>query len=472
MASPDTDPHYPRFHFAPESGTLNDPCGVVWQGGECHLFYQRHACWGHAASSDLVHWRHLPLALEPTPGTSDEGGCWSGSAGIADGKPVILYTGVDVPPVDQARVWRQVVCLATGSDDLATWTKHPANPLVDHPPGTPDFRDPCFWKEGGDWYMLVGAGIEYQGATALLYRSADLVQWEYLHPLCTDHPDITNRCWECPDFFTLGDRHVLLTSRLSPLLAYASMDATRVMMSTFYDTGSYKDQRFTREVTGNLDAGGHFYAAKTGLDDKGRRLLFGWIWEGRPNESWQKAGWAGMISLPRLLSLANDGTMRYSPPDELQILRGNHREVAGVALSDETVALDTINGDCLELIAEFVPGTAEKFGLALRRSPDGQEQTLLTYRPREATLTVERHRSSLDPDVWTYPRGDKLPLADGEKLQLHVFLDRSVIEVFANGKLCLTSRIYPTRDDSLGIAALAHGGSVTLPRIEAWELAP
>ena len=469
MASADTDPHYPRFHLAPESGSLKDPCGAVWQSDECHLFYKENARWAHVASSDLVHWRDLPPALEPTPGTSDEGGCWSGSVGIADGRPVILYTGVDAPPVDQPRAWRQVVCLAVGSNDLMTWTKHPNNPLVDHPPGTPDFRDPCFWKEGEDWYMLVGAGIEYEGATALLYRSSDLVQWEYLHPFCTDHPDTTNRCWECPDFFALGDRHVLLTSRLSPLLSYASMDATRVMMSTFYDVGSYQDNRFTRKVTGNLDVGGHFYAAKTGLDNKGRRLLFGWVWEGRSDQSWKKAGWGSVISLPRVLTLAEDGTMCYSPPEELQLLRARPKEITDVTLPDGVVPLD-VNGDCLELIAEFEPGTAEKFGLALRRSPDGEEESLLTYSRHEATLTMERHRSSLDPDQQTYPRGGRLHMADSENLQLQVFLDRSVIEVFANGKLCLTSRIYPTRADSLGIAAFAHGGKATLHRMDAWKL--
>ena len=470
MVNLETDSHYPRFHLAAESGSLNDPCGFVWQDGEYHLFYQSSASWAHVASPDLINWRHLPVALRPTPGTSDEGGCWSGSVGMVGGRPTILYTGVDVPSVDQPRVWRQVVCLATGSDDLISWSKYRDNPLVDHPPGTPDFRDPCFWKKENEWYMLVGAGIEDEGATALLYRSSDFVRWEYLHPFCTDHPDATNRCWECPDFFALGNRHVLLTSRLSPLLSYASRDSTRVMMSTFYDSGSYKNDRFTRETSGNLDVGGHFYAAKTGLDNNGRRLLFGWVWEGRTEKSSEKHGWSGVISLPRVITLANDGTMRYAPPEELQLIRGNHMEITNVTLSDQVLPLDMVNGDCLELIADFKPGSAEKFGLSIRRSPGGEEESLLVYRPSQATLTMERHRSSLDPDQFTYPRGGQLILEDQQNLRLQIFLDRSVIEVFANGKLCLTSRIYPTRKDSLGIAAFAHGGTAILDRMDAWRL--
>ena len=418
-----------------------------------------------------MHWRHLPAALKPTPGTVDEGGCWSGSAGKIDGTPVILYSGVDIPPKDQPRKWKQVVCLATGSNDLVEWTKHPRNPVLVGPENSPDFRDPCFWKEGDDWYMLLGAGIANKGATATMYQSPDLVKWTYLHELCTNAPDITNQDWECPDFFQLGDRHVLLTSRKSPYLAYASVDHCRVLMSTFYDIGTYQNHQFTPETTGNFDAGGNFYAAKTMLDDQGRRLIFGWIWEGRPTTTWQKAGWSSVISLPRIISLAADDTMRYAVPEELQILRGDHTVVTEVIVKDATVPLDQLNGDCLELIAEIVPGDAREFGLSLRRSPDGEEETRLIYRQEDATLSVDRLRSTKDPEPFTYPRGERLPLAPGENLQLQIFMDRSVIEIFANGRLCLTTRIYPTRDDSQGIAAFAVG-TATLQRLDAWQMSP
>ncbi len=470
MSLADTDPHFPLYHLQPEA-VINDPCGAMMWNDEYHLFYQNSAKWGHSVSPDLVHWRHLPAALEPTPGTADEGGCWSGSAGDMDGTPVILYSGVDFPPKDQPRTWKQVVCLATGSDDLTTWTKHPDNPLVIGPENSPDFRDPCFWKEGDDWYMLVGAGITNEGATATMYKSPDLVKWTYLHELCTDAPDITNQCWECPDFFELDGRHVLATSRKSPHLEYGSIDHCRVLMSTFYDIGTYKNQQFTREASGNFDAGGHFYAAKTMLDDKGRRLIFGWVWEARPTAAWQKSGWSGVISLPRIINIAGDGTMRYRVPEELQVLRRAHTALADVKVEDGTVPLDPVSGDCLELIAEFEPGDASEFGLSLRRSPDGEEETRLIYRQQDATLSIDRFHSTKDPEQYTYPKGEPLPLAPGENLKLQIFIDRSVIEIFANDRLCLTTRIYPTRDDSQGIAAFAVG-TATLRRLDAWQLAP
>ena len=474
MASYQTDPHYPCYHLRAREEAVNDPCGAIWWGDEYHLFYQWNARWVHAASSDLVHWRHFPIALMPTPGSCDEGGCWSGAVGEVDGKPVILYTGVDFPPPDQPREWRQVVCMATGSDDLVNWTKFSGNPVIGAPP--PDlrvtgFRDPCFWKDGDTWYMLIGGGITGQGATAFLYRSADFRSWEYVHPFGSDSPDVTNNYWECPDFFALGDRHVLLTSKMSPQLWNGSTDSCRTLMSTFYSVGTYRNQQFDVESRGNTDAGGHFYAAKTLLDGKGRRLLWGWIWEARRTEVWREAGWSGVISLPRVLTLGHNGALRYDPPEELQALRDEHWEFEDITLQEaDPRPLDALAGDCLELVAEFNPAGADQCGLTLRRSKDGSEQTRLVWRASEATLTVDRTQSSLDPEPFKFPRSGRVELAAGENLRLHVFLDRSVLEVFANGQLCLSSRIYPTREDSLGVAVFAKGGRALLQRLDAWSL--
>ena len=369
MVSPDSDRHCPTYHLRAPHGGINDPCGLVWRGGEYHMFFQWNARWGHAVTRDLLHWKVLPIALTATPGTCDEGGCWSGSASDAGGTPVILYTGVDIPTRERPREFRQVVCLATGSDDMVRWRKHPGNPVVGSPPPGMDvtgFRDPALWREGDDWYMINGSGIRDRGGTALMYRSGDLKRWEYLHPLCTGGPDVTNPYWECPDFFELGGRHVLLVSKMSPLLLYATVNPCRVMFSTFYSVGTYRDHRFTAESNGNTDAGGSFYAANTLLDGKGRRLLWGWVWDGRSQEAVRAAGWSGVMSLPRVLTLGPNGALHYEPPEELKALRRDHREAIDIALRDSCpVPLDPVAGECLELIAEFAPGEAEEFGLSL-----------------------------------------------------------------------------------------------------------
>src|SRR6185295_15275370 len=118
----------------------------------------------------------------------------------------------------------------------------------------------------------------------LLYRSPDLVHWEYLHPLVTGKKE-QGGMWECPNFFSLGGKHVLLVS---------------VHGTVLYFTGTYRDHHFTIEHEGNTDHGGHFYAAQFFQDPQGRRILFGWVTEGRSDAEQRAAGWSGAQSLPRV----------------------------------------------------------------------------------------------------------------------------------------------------------------------------
>jgi len=147
----------PLNHFQPESNWMSDPNGLMQWRGQYHLFYQHHPHsplwgpmhWGHAASHDLVHWTHLPIALAPTPDGPDADGCWSGCAVDHDGVPTLVYTGVRST---DGRPYRESVCLATSADELQTWTKYAGNPVI---PASPEglevlgFRDPCVWREGG-----------------------------------------------------------------------------------------------------------------------------------------------------------------------------------------------------------------------------------------------------------------------------------------------------------------------------------
>ena len=179
--SPITDPHRPRFHFTAPRNWLNDPNGLCFRDGVFHLFYQHnpHAPihgsihWGHATSTDLVHWADQPIALAPgAPGEPDADGCWSGVLVDDAGIPTIVYTGL--------RGDQQRPCVAVGSQDLTTWVKDPGNPVIDEPPEglqLGGFRDHCVWREGGEWHQIIGSGIQGRGGTALLYRSTDLRNW-------------------------------------------------------------------------------------------------------------------------------------------------------------------------------------------------------------------------------------------------------------------------------------------------------
>jgi beta-fructofuranosidase len=460
------DPLRPRFHFLPPANWMNDPNGPIYWKGTYHMFYQynpnaaysgdKH--WGHASSPDMIHWKHLPIALAPTPGGPDKDGVYTGSAVDDNGTPTLVFTGVKP----------EVQMIATSDDRLIHWTKFAGNPVIPRPPAdlhVRGFRDPAPWKEGAAWYMIVGSGIKDEGGMALLYRSADLRHWEYVHPLATGQVRKTsdadavaqNDMWECPDFFPLGNKHVLIVSTggKSP-----------------YFVGSYADGKFHAETQGHTDFGAG-YAAKTMLDASGRRIYWAWLRERRKKEAYTAAGWAGVMSLPHVLTLRADNRLGIEPLPELKSLRGKRKGIRSIDLSPgKDVPIRGVPGDCIEILAEFDPGTAEHVGLKVRAASDGSEYTLVGFNHATETLFTDTRHASLNPDAASAIESGHFSLAPGEPLKLHIYLDASVMEVFANGRACLVERLYPTRADSLGIGAFCSGGKAKLRSLQIWPVRP
>jgi beta-fructofuranosidase len=465
------DPHRPQYHFLPKANWVNDPNGPIFWKGYCHLFYQYSATvypqgpkyWGHARSKDMVYWEHLPMALAPTPGGPDKDGCWSGSAFINAGVPTLVYTGV----------FPQVQCLATSDDDMTTWKKFSGNPVVASPPAglaVTGFRDPSIWREGDDWLMTVGAGFQGQGGAVLLYSSKDLAHWDYLHPLFTAppferrdpaspnryEPNGAGDMWECPDFFPLGSKHVLLVSAQGRV---------------HYFVGTYSDRKFHADSQGLIDGSGLHYASKCFEDHQGRRILWGWVRESRSKTAQNAAGWSGAISLPRVLSIDSDGSLRMDPLPELARLRARHHRLANVDVSGFLPA-PNIQGDSLEIQLAMDPGGAKESGISVRRSPDAAEETTISYDAASQTVVFITGRSSLSPDAGGGTYRAALQLNPGEPLRLTIFLDGSVVEVFANGRTCLTGRMYPTRSDSQGVGVFAREGRARVESLDAYEMKP
>ena len=194
----------------------------------------------------------------------------------------------------------QAQCLATSRDDLLTWEKDPANPVLSQIPAeagpTRDFRDPFVWREEETWFMVLASQVVGVGGAVFLYRSSDLHTWEYLHPLLIGKAAESGDVWECPNFFPFGDKWVLIVAGKGRNFPF----------TTFYFVGDYAAGRFTPEVEGVLDHG-YFYAPLTMLDSRGRRLLWGRLREGRSEEAHAAAGWASMHAIPRVLSLRDGG---------------------------------------------------------------------------------------------------------------------------------------------------------------------
>jgi len=436
-ASPDVahDPLRPQYHLMPPHNWMNDPNGPIWWKGQYHLFYQLnpHAAvwgdmhWGHAISPDMIHWRHLPIALAPTPGGPDSEGCFSGSAVIFNGKPTLIYTGVQNAPPSETTIHdgndklRETQMLAMAEDDQLLHWKKLETPIIATPPQgiyVTGFRDPCPWQEGDTWYLGIGSGERTIGGCVLLYRSHDLRHWEYMHKLTQGKPNgkvAVNPCdsgemWECPDFFSVNNRHCLLYSTENQV---------------FWTTGAYDPtlHRYIPMRSGVLDHGSSYYAPKSFLATDGRRILWGWLRETRPEAQFAAAGWSGAMSLPRVLSINDDGELEMHPATEVEKLRGpaeTRRLAAGMPSKQK---LATLRRELL------IPLGDAKQKIAVRLWSNGQSVW---------ELLVDVSASLVKCGDITFA----LPPQTGPDDALRIFIDGSVIESFIAGRQCLTSRVY------------------------------
>jgi beta-fructofuranosidase len=457
------DPHHPIFHFTPPANWMNDPNGLIHWQGLTHLFYQYNPKgslwgnihWGHAASPDLVHWKRLPVAMKPRHGKPDGDGCWSGTAVVTPDGPLFFYTAV----------FPETVCLALPDDGLRRLHPSPRNPLIAAPPpglAVEGFRDPCVWQEGRDWLMTVGSGIKGQGGAILLYRSRDLLQWEYRGPLLvgdlkSKRPFPTGTMWECPQLIRLGVKDLLI---LSAIIAPGEQYAIAYL-------GHYREERFIPEQLIRLDHGGKaFYAPLSFEDDRGRRVLYGWLPEEREDTALVKASWAGALSLPRILSLSPEGDLRMEPAPELENLKGRELFSYSGVLSKEPLLLSgetPIRNAGFKVKAKKPKSGSLEFCLAT--SPDAPERTLITIDFKQKRLRVDTTKSSLDP----LARGSvkECPLLEGDNLELEVYLDGSILELFLNRQVTLTTRLYPTGMDHLHLFGYTNAQPVQ-GEIKSW----
>ncbi len=436
---------------------MNDPNGPVFFNGKYHMFFQynpRGAVWGnmswnHAISADMLHWTHLPVALTPTPGSPDEYGVFSGTALTVGKRVYMVYTATrnSTPAVatlkDGGKPIQESQCIAWSDDpDLVHWTKDP-NPVIPLPPRGLDitgFRDPSPWKQDGLYYMAVGSGVAKKGGCVLLYRSHDLKQWEYLHPLAegvwngqhTANPCDDGEMWECPDFFALDGSHVLIYSTLGKV----------IWQSGTLDPAT---MRFNAKKTGVLDFDA-FYAPKTQLDAQGRRILWGWIPERRPDAAMLKAGWSGMMSLPRVMRLDTDGTLRLQVLPQTSVLRGASLPFLTSA-TGKTVLLQNANG---ELSIEGRKGTA--FQATVSNGADTFMK--IEYLPERHVMVANGHEIQLQP---------------ADSPTVHAFADASVVELILGQRVGYTQRFYSTQPGAPDLQVHLTGATSSA---HAWKIQP
>lgn len=491
---PYAERYRPQYHFTPRENWMNDPNGLVYHNGEYHLFYQYnphgnkwgHMSWGHAISRDLVHWEELDVALPE----DDNYMIFSGSAvvdhyntsgfGTKDNPPMVaIYTGHGQKPG-----LGQNQQLAYSLDDGRSWTKYQGNPVLDE--NRENFRDPkVFWHEPTErWIMVVALSTDYKIA---LYSSPNLKDWTFLSHF--ESPESELGIWECPDLYPLPvDGNEDKTKWVLEIdLGAGEEGAVAGGSGGLYFVGEFDGERFTADESTLPDhaAGPHqwvdygkdFYAAVSWSDipeEDGRRIWVGWMNNWQYAQELPTTPWRSSQSIPRSLGLAsyNGGlTMTQKPVKELQVLREDQRQVQNLALDRETRSLANwdISGKALEMTVRFDPGSADTVGLNVRAGKD--EKTVIRYNVNDQTLTLDRTQSG---EVNFHPEFSgvhvaPMPLDDG-KVELHLFIDWSSVEVFANeGAVVISDKIFP-KPSSQAVEVFAEGGTATVEQLTAWPL--
>ncbi len=439
------DPTRPIFHVTAPAQWMNDPNGPIFYKGYYHLFYQLTPFsdvsgikyWGHVRSRDLVKWEPLPIALWPS-GELGEESVWSGCCTINGlGQPMCFYTSIGngKSAFDQAVQWA-----AIGGDDLITWKKSPANPVLPDSvnDGTKiyDWRDPFIFRDKKKTFLVTGGHMAKNGQAAVNIYEAEnpgLTKWKY-RGVMFQVPDAPTA--ECPNFFKLGGQWVLFVSPYGKVQCFV---------------GDFDSEtcRFTASTRCLLDYGSSFYAPNTMQVPDGRRLVWGWL-NGFPGGR----GWNGCLSLPRQLSLSRDGQLQQGPAPQLSKLRGKLIGLKNIPLANggETFALPKTN--TLEIQVEIDLQTAKKITLEIKTGAKEPSSIMMNFSDSEFQIL-----DAIAP----------LSFAKNQKLNLHIFIDRSVLEVFANESVCITKIISPL-DDNATLEIHADGGDAKAKLIQAWPI--
>jgi len=475
------EPKRPAYHFSAAHGALNDPNGLCYWKGYWHLFYQNNPgsgwMWGHAVSKDLLHWKDLPRAI--LPGVEKE--CWSGMVMIEENRAIAAYFGLGAG-----------IMIATSTDPLLVrWEKvNGGEPII--PCTSPDGKqkymafDPCIWKNGDKYNLISGKFTvnEYSKTRerqGYLFESEDLVHWELIGTLIENdlfaYPDDD---LACPYFLPCCGRHVLFhfSHHSGPKIVVGDYDAER---NKFVVTGG-------RHLTSTSSHFGGLLAPAAFPDISGDgtlKAIYNVCHVANPPYNYQ------VMSLPRRVYLSgkDNNDICIEPAEELELLRvaESHTEQTDIPLAANEPYIPDIKGDTLELIAEFEEKNVPVIEIKVMMSEDEKEYTAIrifrqrgfTYLPafakdftyrkaHESVIQLDTTFSSTSANV-RIPDEQSFWIAPEEKLNVRVFLDKSIVEVFVNGKAAMAAKVSPDSEANR-IAITARGGDLMMNKLESYEL--
>lgn len=482
-----TEANRPQFHFSPPTMWMNDPNGLVYNAGEYHLFYQYHPDsnvwgpmhWGHAVSPDMVHWEHLPIALYP----DELGYIFSGSAVVDHHNRSGFQTG-DEPPMVAVYTYHDPVARDAGKQDYQsqgiaysldrgrTWTKYEGNPVIPNP-GLKDFRDPkVIWDDDSNqWVMVLAAGDH-----GMLWGSPDLKNWSHLSDFGKEwgaHGGV----WECPDLFPItvegtDEKKWVLIQSLNPGGPNGG-SGTQYFVGDFDGKDFRLDPAFAAAVAHQqavwLDYGRDDYAGVTWSDvplADGRRLFLGWMSNWDYAQQVPTTEWRSAMTIPRELALTKAGQdyrILTRPARELAALRGAAASIPSTDLSGTLDLTDKLatNSGLAEIVLQVALPAARSGVVGIELSNNLGETYRIGFDVDAKQFFSDRSKAgdasfsdAFAADIHTAPR-----LSTDGTLRLHLFVDVSSVELFADdGASVMTEIFFPTEPfTKIGIFSQGEG---------------
>lgn len=451
-----SDLERPLYHFSPDIGWLNDPNGFCYYRGEYHLFYQYNPYdtkwgpmhWGHAKTKDFVKWDRLPVALAP----DDEvkGQCFSGSALVEDDKQILVYTAHEEEKPEFGRgkiIEQQAIAIGDGLSYSAIDNKPViSNNLLSDTFIISDFRDPKIWKEDDTYYVITVAKKKDGYGSILLFSSKDLYKWEYKGVLYENFGEY-GKMWECPDFFKLGNKYILIVSVMEmEAKGREYFNGHQVL----YFVGEYdKDNfRFIPDGKGiSLDYGFDYYATQT-LEKDEKRISIAWLHDWSNNILPEKSRWCGQMIYPRNLELI-DGKVYQKPNAHLEAY---YKEKYANKLSlqaAEEFKDKNFNSRTARYDINFEKGAKGIVKISLAGNEKYHSYIKIDFDKK--TFKFSRRFSKLNKDAIDERKID----IDVDELKLSILVDRFSIEIFINGgEQTFSSRIHtPIEADVFKISA-------------------
>ncbi|WP_127580341.1 glycoside hydrolase family 32 protein [Paenibacillus koleovorans] len=475
------DKFRPKYHFLPTQGRWNDINGATFWNGRYHLGYLQKlkngpgkrdfSSWQHISSRDLLHWQYHEAYLdEPLEG---EKGDYFNSGDAME--------GMEIPTIIANMPRRGIVIYQCHDDNLDRWVPLAENPVIPVGSDLPECKifDPFAWKDGDTYYMLMGNKNErpgYEGDCTSLLKSKDLRKWEYIGPFYKSDRKWTKEVEDCScaDFFPFGDKHMLLMHTHFPYFKCQ------------YYIGRFENEQFYPEVHGQLNyPGSGMFGPETLIDDKGRRIFWGTI---RDSRRFEDTGWTSIMTLPWLFTPLPGDRLQITPVEELKQLRYDEQVIGDIALSaGEEVVIEELSSDCMEVVMSIEAPSANQFGFKLLCSPDQEEETIFTYDKERQEWIVDFAHASTSKSLgyggsYRFNETEQteqerarlhiVPYAwpEGKPVSLDIFVDKSVIEVFVNGEICIVQRVYPMRQDSKQFRLFAKDGAVVAKNVNKWEM--